>query len=256
MVRGLTVTLAGRRVLDQVSLEVKPGEIAALVGPNGAGKTTCLKAVLELVPCEADEIKAAGRTLRALQPRERARLVAYLPQGRAVAWPLSVRSTVVLGRHPYAREGEAAEAARAMRALESVGLAAFAARDVRTLSGGELALTLLARALAVEAPILLADEPVASLDLGHQVAVMERLRATARVGGTVLVVLHDLSLAARFCDRLLLLDRGRIAATGTPDAVLADPALETAYGIRIARGEVDGMPVAIAKSASSPTAAV
>jgi len=254
-VRNLTVDIAGRRLLDGVTFAVARSEMVALVGPNGAGKTTCLKSILGLIPCKAEQIEVAGRAFGALAPRERARLAAYLPQARTVAWPLSVRSVVALGRHPHQRESDAAEAARAMRSLEAVGLAGFAERDARTLSGGELALTLLARALVVEAPLLLADEPVASLDLAHQVAVMEHLRAIARAGGSVLTVLHDLSLAARFCDRVLLLDRGRIVASGTPAAVLADRAMDAAYGVDLARGEIEGVPVVVVRTGIRPASA-
>jgi iron complex transport system ATP-binding protein len=254
-VRGLTVAITDRLLLDHVSLEVRAGEVVALIGPNGAGKTTCLKAILGLVPARGERIEVAGRPLAALAPGERARAIAYLPQARHVAWPLSVASTVALGRHPHAREGEAAEHTRAARTLETVGLKGFAARDVRTLSGGELALALLARALLVEAPILLADEPVASLDLAHQLVVMGELRRTARTGAGVLVVMHDLSLAARCCDRLLLLDRGRLVAAGLPDAVLADRAAEEAYGVGLVRGNVEGVPVVVARAGISSASA-
>jgi iron complex transport system ATP-binding protein len=251
VVRGLTVRVMDRLLLDEVSLEVGTGELVALIGPNGAGKTTCLKAILGLVPAQGERIELDGRALSELTLRERARALAYLPQARHVAWPLSVASTVLLGRHPHAREGETVERARIARTLETVGLEGFAERDVRTLSGGELALVLLARALLVEAPILLADEPVASLDLAHQLAVMGELRRAACAGAGVLVVMHDLSLAARCCDRLLLLDRGRLVAAGPPDAVLADPATQEAYGVDLVRGEIAGVPVVVARAGIS-----
>ncbi len=127
---------------------------------------------------------------------------------------------------------------------------AFAERNVLTLSGGELSLVLLARALVVDAPVLLADEPIAALDLAHQIQVMTYLRAFAHQRGSVLVVLHDLSLAARFCDRLLLLDRGKLAASGAPAEVLSDPATADAFGVRLVRGTVEGLPVALAASAT------
>jgi iron complex transport system ATP-binding protein len=246
ILRELTVNLGGAPVLSGVSFELKRGQVAALIGPNGAGKTTCLKAILGLVGAQAGAIEIEGRAAASFAPRERARMLAYLPQAREIAWPLSVANVVALGRHPHAREGAAAQAARVAACLAAVGLGRFAARDVRTLSGGELELALIARALCVEAPILLADEPVASLDIAHQIHVMELLQATARKGAAVLVVLHDLGLAARYCDKLLLLDHGRILASGASAAVLADPALEAAFGVRLIHGEVDGVAVAVA----------
>lgn len=239
-VRNLSVDVGGKRLLDAVSFALEPGELVALIGPNGAGKTTCLRAILGLVPSTAERIAVQGRAIKELASIERARAIAYLPQGRHVAWPLSAAATVALGRYPHAERGDAAVFAHAMRALDLVGMKAFADRDVRTLSGGELALVLLARALAVEAPVLLADEPIASLDPAHQLAVMERLRARAKAGDAVLVVLHDLSLAARYCDRLLLLSGGGIAAEGCPKEVVRGTALEAAYGVRFLRGELGG----------------
>jgi iron complex transport system ATP-binding protein len=235
-----------------VSFKIDAGEIVGLIGPNGAGKTTCLRSVAGLIGASG-EITLDGRARSAFAPREWARQVAYLPQTRSVAWPLSVHNLVALGRYPH---GEPESAGRGVveGALKAVGMSDFAARNVLTLSGGELSLVLLARALAVGAPVLLADEPVASLDLAHQVHVMERLRAFARSGGSVLVVLHDLSLAARFCDRVLLLDRGHLAATGLPGEVLGSPAVERAYGVKLVRGFVDGLPVALAaEAAEHPT---
>lgn len=241
-IRSLSVEAGGKRLVDAVSFSLEPGELVALIGPNGAGKTTCLRGILGLVPFVAERIAVGGRALNEFSAIERARRVAYLPQGRHVAWPLSVAATVALGRYPHAERGDAAVGAHVIRALELVGLASFAERDVRTLSGGELALVLLARALVVEAPVLLADEPIASLDPAHQLAVMERLRVRAKAGDAVLIVLHDLSLAARYCDRLLLLGGGRVIAQGTPEDVLLGPDLEAAYGVRFLHGELGGRP--------------
>lgn len=247
VVKGLNVSLGDRPILRKLGFEGRRGELLALIGPNGAGKTTCLRALLGLIPSVADVLEAAGTPLAKLSLTERARLMAYIPQSRHVAWPLSVQGLVGLGRHPH-RESARKSSAHVAKAIESVGLEALANRNVQSLSGGELALALLARALAVEAPMLLADEPVASLDLAHQIVVMERLRAIAGAGSCVLVVLHDLSLAARFCDRLLLLDQGRIAIEGSPAQVIADPALEIAYRVRLRRGLVAGVPIALAVS--------
>ena len=245
-VQNLSVTVDGKRLVDSVGFQVGAGELVALIGPNGAGKTTCLRAILGLAASTAERVAVAGRARSELSAGERARAIAYLPQGRHVAWPLSVAATVALGRYAHAGASTAEVRQRTARALECVGMPSFAERDVRTLSGGELALVLLARALAVEAPLLLADEPVASLDPARQLAVMDILRARASARGAILVVLHDLSLAARYCDRLLLMHCGRILVAGPPGDVLATPALEGAYGVRLGRGDVSGVPVAIA----------
>ncbi|MFO1186773.1 MAG: ABC transporter ATP-binding protein [Alphaproteobacteria bacterium] len=242
-VRNLSVDVGGRRLVDEVSFTLVSGEVMGLIGPNGAGKTTSLRAILGLVPFTAERVAAGGRVLGDLSATERARAIAYLPQGRHVAWPLSAAATVALGRYPHAQRADASVRTRAIEALELVGLAELAERDVRTLSGGELALVLLARALVVDAPVLLADEPTASLDPAHQLAVMERLRARAEAGSAILIVLHDLSLAARYCDRLMLMSGGRIVGSGPSDEVAAGTDLEVAYGVHFLRGEIGGKPV-------------
>jgi iron complex transport system ATP-binding protein len=242
IVQGLSVELDDKAILSALDLAVAPGELVGLIGPNGAGKTTALRAILGLVPASAASIDVDGKDVRALSAKARARLIAYLPQMRDVFWPVSAKTLVGLGRFAHgdadAPGGEAAIA----RCLADVDAAAFAERDVRTLSGGELARVLFARALAVEAPVLLADEPVAALDPGHQLKAMERLRAAARTS-SVLVVLHDLALAARFCDRLYLLSEGRSIIAGTAHEVIASPELERVFAIKLLRAEIQGLPL-------------
>jgi iron complex transport system ATP-binding protein len=239
---GLSVVIKDRAILDRADLAVARGELVGLIGPNGAGKTTALRAVLGLVEASAARIEIDGRDIRALPPRERAKLIAYLPQARDVHWPVSGHTLVALGRHPHGDAASPRGEAAIAKALGQSDATQFAARDVRTLSGGELARVLLARALAVEAPILAADEPVAALDPGHQLAAMENLKQIARLSA-VLVVMHDLGLAARFCDRIYLLHAGRVLAAGPAREVIASPALETAFGIRLVHAEADGIPL-------------
>jgi iron complex transport system ATP-binding protein len=240
---GLCVSLNGHRILTDIALDCAPGRIHGLIGPNGAGKSTLLKALAGLIAPERGELRLGGTPLADIEPAERARRIAYLPQGGDVAWPLSVMQLVTLGRLPHRtlfRAQCARDAAAIARALARMDAGAMAALRADRLSAGERARVLLARALAVEAPILLADEPVAALDPLHQLEVMHTLREEAAGGAMVVVVLHDLTLAARFCDRLLLLNHGRIAAAGAPSAVLSADALSSVFGISAYAGSHEG----------------
>jgi iron complex transport system ATP-binding protein len=230
---GVTVRLGGTTIVTRASLSLRAGELVALVGPNGAGKTTLIRALAGLVPADG-AITLGGRPLEGMQPRERARAVAYLPQGHIFHWPMSVESIVMLGRAPHGDPFSSAspeDHAAVRRALETTETMAFATRAVTTLSGGEKARVALARALATQAGLLLADEPTASLDPRHQLVVMELLRSAARSGGAILAIVHDLTLAARFADRVLVMDRGGIVADGSPDEALAPERLAAVFGI-------------------------
>ncbi|MBX3495265.1 MAG: ABC transporter ATP-binding protein [Parvibaculum sp.] len=242
-------SLGGTRVIRDVSLEARDSAFIGLIGPNGAGKTTLVRAIAALIPHEGT-IELDGQAIAAMEPRARARAIAYLAQGAGSHWPLEVSRLVALGRLPHlapfrspAPEDEAAIA----RAMKLADVGSFRGRDVLTLSGGERARVLLARALAVEAPLLLVDEPVASLDPYHQLGIMEVLRTYASAGRTVIAVLHDLSLAARYCDRLVLLDNGVVKADGRPEDVLTPENLKAVYRIRAiigGEGERFVMPLA------------
>lgn len=240
-----TIQIRGHRIIDDVSMTLDRGELVGLIGPNGAGKTTLLRAVVGASQRVEGSFLVDGVSLERLPALERARKLAYLPQERRVEWQLPARAIVMLGRFPY-RHGfgpPAPECEAAVdRALEAVDAATFAHRSVRTLSGGERARVLLARALAVEAPLLLADEPIAELDPYHQIHVMEILRQRADEGTGILAVLHDLSIAARFMDRLILLNRGRVVAQGRPEEVLNDANLENVYRITTLHEPTSGGP--------------
>jgi iron complex transport system ATP-binding protein len=245
---GLSVDLGGRRVLGGVDLAFAGGGLIGVIGPNGAGKSTLARAMLNLVRPAGGQVLVDGTDVIALRPAALARRLAYLPQGQELHWPLSVERLVALGRlphlAPFSRIG-AADMAAIEAALAETGTAALRDRVATELSGGERARVMLARALATGAPALIADEPLASLDPGHQIEVMTLLRNRARAGGLVIVVLHDLSIAARFCDRLVLLDHGRLVADGDPAAVLTDARLAAVYGISAWRGAADGAPLLV-----------
>jgi iron complex transport system ATP-binding protein len=241
--RDITVKLGARTALERVSAAVESGEFVGLIGPNGAGKTTLLRALAGLVAPETGAVMLDVRPLSALGRRDRARRLGYLPQDGTIHWALPVGEVVLMGRLPHlgawdrASDADRAIAAAAMTALD---IADLADRPATRLSGGEKARVLLARALAGAPEILLADEPVAGLDPYHRLEVMEHLAGLAETGTGVVVVLHDLALAARFCRRLVLLDKGGIAAEGTPAEVLTEERLAAVYRIEVVRGSHDG----------------
>jgi iron complex transport system ATP-binding protein len=243
---GVSVSLGGRPIVHDASLTIAAGEVAVIVGPNGAGKTTLIRAAAGLTPAGGD-ISIIGDAISRLPLAERARRIAYLPQGHFVYWPLPVADVVALGRLPRGGGADLSEADRlsVARAMADTGLEEYADRPVTTLSGGERARVALARVLATEAPLILADEPTASLDPRFQLTVMDILRRHANQGGAVVAVLHDLALAARSADRLIVLDRGRIVADGAPREVLAAERLASVFGISVAVAEVAGLPVVV-----------
>ena len=240
---GVSVTLGGHRILHDASLRLAPGELVALLGPNGAGKTTLLRALLGLVQRSGGRVRIGGDDPARLPASERARRIAYLPQSRPLAWPIRVRDVVALGRFAHgASIGRlrGADAAAVERALLACGVGRLADRPCDTLSGGELARVHVARAMAAEAPFLIADEPTAALDPLHRHRIMGLVRACAGGGGGVLVVLHEAALAARFADRLVWLADGRIVADGPPEETLTPQRLAEVYGVRARVRRIDG----------------
>ena len=242
----VTVQRGGCTLIEAVSFQVSAGELVGLIGPNGAGKSTLIQAIAQLIPYRG-AMRWHGEPLEQLTARERAQRVAYLSQDDRVQWPISVADLVALGRHPYrggwwrgAGQPRAADQRAIEAALHATDVWTLRERASDSLSGGERARVRLARALAVEAGLLLADEPVAALDPRHQLEVMALLRAQAHQGASVIVVLHDLTLASRFCDRLVLLHAGRMVAAGAVTAVLSAESLRQAYGIGAVMGEHHG----------------
>ncbi|HYW63963.1 MAG TPA: ABC transporter ATP-binding protein [Bradyrhizobium sp.] len=238
--RAVSVTLGGRQVLRDVSLALSSRQLVALVGPNGAGKTTLLRSLAGLLPSQG-EIIIGGDVLSSLPLRERARRFAYLPQGQVVHWPLPVRDIVALGRIPHGAGDPSRltprDADAVQRAMQLTDVVDLSERRVTELSGGERSRVALARVLAVEAPVMLADEPTAALDPRYQIEVMSNLRKAADRGTLVIVVTHDLGLAARFADRILVLSQGQLIAEGTAAEALSAEILADVFRISAYRAE-------------------
>jgi iron complex transport system ATP-binding protein len=225
---GLGVQLGGRIVLTDVALAVAPGEVLGVLGPNGAGKTTLLRAAIGLQARSAGIVRLGGRPLETLNERERASLAAYLPQERRVAWNMPAWRIAALGAHDRA---PVLAHALALEQLDALEIGDLAERGVLDMSGGERARVLLARLLVTRAPLLVADEPAAGLDPETQFLALMRLRERATAGAAVVVTLHDLTLAARFCDRVAVLHRGRTEAIGPPLDVLVPELLAQVFAL-------------------------
>lgn len=227
-VRNLTLHHGRAKVLDDVSLSVDPGKVVGLIGPNGAGKTTLMRSVLGLLTFDGYS------SLAVLPERERARRAAWLPQERDIAWPVDVETLVALGRTPYLGAGRKlsdTDQSAISRAIARMGLQDLTRRKSTELSGGEKARALIARVLAQETPIVIADEPIAGLDPAHQISAMRVFKSVAAEDKIVIVSLHDLGLASRYCDRLILLSHGRVVADGPPDQVLTDARMRSVFGV-------------------------
>lgn len=240
-ITDLHITLSGRVVVSGVNLTVEPGEHVALVGPNGAGKSSLLKGVLGLVPATGS-VRLSDEALEDLSAARRARLAAYLPQERQAAWSITGADLAALGRfafggRAYDRLGDVDRGA-VDRALARADAAHLKGRRIDTLSGGEQSRLHLARALAAEAPLLLADEPGAALDPRHQLDAMMVLKGEADRGAAVVAALHDLALAERFANRIVVMDEGRIIADAPAGEALTEETLRTVF--RVARRPAGG----------------
>jgi iron complex transport system ATP-binding protein len=244
---GITVRRGNRNIVDSADVTLHAGEFTVLAGPNGAGKTTLARAMAGLLAHEG-EVTLNGARLSSLRPRARAQALAYLPQGHEFHWPMSVEHIVALGREPHAdpfSDISAVDRAAILNAMEATAIGHLAERTITTLSGGERARVALARALATEAPILIADEPIASLDERHQLIIMDMLRDTAHRGAAVLAIIHDLTLATRFADRVVLMNEGRIVANDKPQLALTPERIADVFGISVNRVETPDGPLLI-----------
>ena len=245
---GLHAELGGRPVLAGAGVRVEAGEVVGLAGPNGAGKSTLLRAVTGLAQLRRGEVRVGGDPPGRLPRRELARRVAVVQQLPEAPASMRVRDLALLGRHPHlhplGRESRR-DLSIAEEAMRQVGCLALADRELGTLSGGERRRAFVARALAQRAPLLLLDEPTANLDAGAQHEVMDLVAGLAADGTGLLVVLHDLTLAAAYCDRLVLLDRGQVVAEGPPAAVVTDEIVGRVYGpaVSVVAHPVSGAPL-------------
>jgi iron complex transport system ATP-binding protein len=243
VVEGVHVRLGGALILDGVGFTAVAGQVLAVLGPNGSGKSTLLRCALGLVPREAGRIAVAGRPLAEIDHDERARLLAYVPQHSELQARLSVAEVVAMGRFPHrgGRPGLGrADRAAVTRALAAADVAGLGDRLFDTLSGGERARVLIARALATEAPVMLLDEPTASLDVGHALDCLALLRRLATDGKAIVVVLHDLNQARTQADHAILLDRGRAAACGPIHGIVDNAYLPAVFGVELVPGAQDG----------------
>lgn len=232
---NLTLKVKDATLVETASFSLKRGEFTVLLGPNGAGKTSLIRAALGLEAPTSGTATLSGEDTRQLSPIARARSVAYLPQIRPLAWPNTVWDVVALGRFSHGAalgrlKGADAEAVE--RAIVACDLTSLAHRRADTLSGGELARMHCARAFAAEAPLLIADEPIAALDPRHQFRILDLIGDYVKQGGGALVVLHDIQMAARYASRLIWMKEGRILADGPPQDTLSSERLESIYGIR------------------------
>jgi len=252
----LSVALGGRMVLRDISARLRPGRLTAILGPNGAGKSSLVKAAAALVAPQSGAVRLDDRATATLSPRERARMIGYLPQDAAVHWNVPAREIVALGRAPhrapFAALGPRDDEAIA-DAIAATEIGPLLDRPVAELSGGERARVLLARVLAGTPAWLLADEPLASLDPAHQIDILDRLRARAAAGMGVVIVLHDLIQAGRAADDVLLLKDGEVAAFGPTPEVLTPPRLRALFDVEVQLAEApDGrlLPIALGRSLS------
>jgi ABC-type cobalamin/Fe3+-siderophores transport system ATPase subunit len=241
--KNLSLDLGDKPVVEDMNIHIDEGEFVGLIGPNGAGKSSLLRMLAALVKPGHGEISIASQQTTSQQlltpidkvPTQiRARFMAYLAQHEVPAWPLSVKNLVALGRSPWSSVMTSSESDQHAieHALEMTEIKSLAARPVTELSGGELQRALLARVFAGQPKLILADEPIAALDVYHQLQIMELLQSHAHTGGAVIAALHDLSLAARFCSRLVLMHHGKLIAVGEPAQVLTSENLAQVYGIQ------------------------
>lgn len=243
---GVGVIVDGYRILRGIDLSVEPGEVVALVGPNGAGKSTLLSVLSGDHAASEGQVHIAGKPIGAVRHIDLARERAVLTQDNQLSFPFTVGQVVLMGRSPWARTPKFAEDEVAVAsAMVAMDVDQLATRRFTSLSGGEKARVSLARVLAQRTPIVMLDEPTASLDLRHQEDVMRAVRALALGGTAVLVVVHDLSLAAAYADRIALMQRGNLVAVGSPHEVLTAERLSAVYGLEVMVDDSTGRPVVV-----------
>jgi len=242
---GLGVTIGSKAILSDVSLMIDVGKVTAIVGPNGAGKSTLLSCLAGLREPSAGSAMLDDAVLSGMKPRDRARRLAFLPQTPEIAWAVEARTLIELGRTPFvgARGQTEADRGAVDRAMKAANVEAFEHRIVDTLSGGERARVLIARALAGEPEWLLADEPLTGLDPAHQLDAADLFRSLADRGVGVVLTLHDLSMALRMSDRVIVLAEGGVLADDPPASALSPEVLRRAYGVEATLTQGPGGPL-------------
>ncbi|MEE9434646.1 MAG: ABC transporter ATP-binding protein [Sphingorhabdus sp.] len=232
-VNNLSLTLQGRRVLQDISAQFEAGKITVILGPNGAGKSSLLGCIAALHQPAEGNVCIGGEDVQKIDANKRARMIGYLPQNGEVHWNLNVRALVALGRLPHHHGWQETpdDQAAIDAAIDQAGIEALASRKVQRLSGGEQGRVLLARVLAGQPQWILADEPLANLDPAHSLDIADLFRSAAKSGAGIVLVLHDLTLAANIADHVLLLKGGRLLASGTSEKVLTPTLIREAYGV-------------------------
>jgi iron complex transport system ATP-binding protein len=247
--KNISVMADGQTLVENASLQLRQGELVVMLGPNGAGKTMLLRAILGMNAKSTGSSTLGEAEIGKLSPMQRAKQISYLPQRRPLAWPNTVRDVVALGRFSHGVSlGRLSkqDAAAVDQAIHSCDLDTLAERNTDTLSGGELARVHVARAMAAQAPLLIADEPIAALDPRHQLSILELIRRYVDNGGGALLVLHEITLAARFADRLVWMADGQIVADGSPMETCTEQQLRDVFAVSATvRSDTDGFDIRI-----------
>lgn len=233
-VENLGVRIQQKEILRGITLQIEKGECIGLIGPNGSGKSTLLKSIANLQKVSSGEVLIERKNLQAFKPKQLAEIVSYVPQDTTIDFDFTATDIVKMGRHVYSSRfapDQSNDVREAERAMQMTGVLHLKDRSVLSLSGGQRQLVFIAKALAQNTPILLLDEPISALDIRFQLSILSMLKQLANEGKTIIVVLHDLNLAARYCSKLLLLSEGEMKRFGMPEQVLSQPIVDATYGV-------------------------
>lgn len=248
-VENVSFTYGEKPILKNVSLAVEQGELVAILGHNGSGKTTLLRCISGYLTPTAGMVRIGGQAVSSLSARKLAQRMALVPQNPVMEFDFTVQDIVLMGRNPHLKRFAVetdADFAAADAALARTGMTALSGRSVLTLSGGEWQRTIIARAICQKSDVMLLDEPVASIDVKHQIEILRLVRSLCRENGiSALCVMHDVNLSAHYSDQILLLKGGETLACGSPCNVVTAPLLQEAYGIEAEVREVQGHPFMI-----------
>lgn len=242
-INGLAFKYSSKPILENVDFELKPGELVSVIGPNGAGKSTFIKCINRILEPEGT-IKIGQKDAKKMRRNEIAKQISYVPQTPENKFPTTVLDTVLMGRRPHSPwRFSDNDIDKALKSMELLGISDFALKDYNELSGGQQQRVIIARAIAQETNIILLDEPTSSLDIKHQLSLMELLQEIVQTRNvSVIMAIHDLNISARYSDRLVLMDEGKIIAAGKPDSVLTKENIQDAYGVEILVKEEEGKP--------------